>query len=117
MNKPLGLAFAFVLLSANAQPIDPPVKKSMDGICHHRNSKSFHQIERYVPYETIGQCVAGGGKLQKQKKDAPPIAAIKKSESGGCFSQEHVDYESIKIFQPYRSMSDCLKGGGQLVKH
>jgi hypothetical protein len=61
--------------------------------------------------------VASGGKLLKQKKDTPPIATVKKSESGGCFSQEHPDYESIKIFQPYRSMSDCLKGGGQLVKH
>src|SRR5215467_809093 len=43
----------------------PPVKKSKAGICHDTSSPSYERTRTFVPYGTMEDCIASGGRYPK----------------------------------------------------
>jgi hypothetical protein len=49
-----------------ASTTDPQVKKSTTGICHEKGvSQYYNQTKTFTPYNSIGECLASGGRLPK----------------------------------------------------
>jgi hypothetical protein len=44
---------------------EPNVKKSKNNICHDKSSRSYKRTKNYIPYNTIEDCLASGGRLPK----------------------------------------------------
>ena len=54
----------FILVSVQAA--DPPVKKSISGICHDTKSSYYQQTKNFTPFKTIDECLKSGGRLPKK---------------------------------------------------
>ena len=52
------------------------------------------------------------GIAQTKGGDAP----VKKSKTGICHAPGTTYYSQTKSFTPYKSLDDCIKGGGRLPK-
>jgi len=42
------------------------VKKSKSGICHDRSSRSYKRTKKFVPYDSVEECLGSGGRLPKR---------------------------------------------------
>ena len=58
------LVSMFILVSVQAA--DPPVKKSISGICHDTKSSYYQQTKNFTPFKTIDECLKSGGRLPKK---------------------------------------------------
>ena len=58
------LVSMFILVSVQAA--DPPVKKSISGICHDTKSSYYTQTKNFTPFNTIDECLKSGGRLPKK---------------------------------------------------
>ena len=54
----------FILVSVHAA--DPPVKKSISGICHDTKSSYYAQTKNFTPFNTMDECLKSGGQLPKK---------------------------------------------------
>lgn len=43
-------------------------KSAKSGICYSSASKSYKKLKDFTPYKTMDECIAGGGKIQKQQR-------------------------------------------------
>jgi hypothetical protein len=69
MKRILMLLTVGLLLSAYSFADDgsePNVKKSKNNICHDKLSRSYNRTKTYIPYDTIEECLASGGRLPKK---------------------------------------------------
>ena len=71
MGRIRRLVAGFFLVMALATPVmasdeNPPVKKSMSGICHVRGSTYYSRTKNFTPYESLEACLKSGGRLPKQ---------------------------------------------------
>ena len=57
------LVSMFILVSVQAA--DPPVKKSISGICHDTKSSYYEKTKNFTPFNTIDECLKSGGRLPK----------------------------------------------------
>jgi nitrogen fixation-related uncharacterized protein len=44
----------------------PQVKKSTSGICHEEGSAYYNKTINFIPYNSIEECLASGGRLPKK---------------------------------------------------
>jgi hypothetical protein len=58
------LVSMFILVSVQAE--DPPVKKSISGICHDTKSSYYTQTKNFTPFNTIDEYLKSGGRLPKK---------------------------------------------------
>ena len=54
----------FILVSVQAA--DPPVKKTISGICHDTKSSYYEKTKNFTPFNTIDECLKSGGRLPKK---------------------------------------------------
>jgi len=54
------------MLSLPAQAADPPVKKSVNNICHPKGGAYYKRTKNYTPYETMKECIKSGGRKPKK---------------------------------------------------
>ena len=45
----------------------PNVKKSKSGICHDNSSAFYSKTKTFIPFNSIEECVNGGGRLPKER--------------------------------------------------
>ncbi|MBJ7475685.1 MAG: hypothetical protein JHD24_11315 [Polynucleobacter sp.] len=55
-----------LFVSVSVQAADPPVKKSISGICHDTKSSYYTQTKNFTPFNTIDECLKSGGRLPKK---------------------------------------------------
>ena len=58
------LVSMFILVSVQAA--DPPVKKSISGICNDTKSSYYVQTKNFTPFNTMDECLKSGGQLPKK---------------------------------------------------
>jgi hypothetical protein len=51
------------------------------------------------------------------KANAAEAPAVKKSDSGICHDKNSPSYDRTKNFTPYKTVEECVKGGGSLPKN
>lgn len=62
-----GLAFYLLLaLAAMAHSDGPPVKKSVNDICHPVGGQYYSRTKNYTPYPTMQACINSGGRAAKR---------------------------------------------------
>lgn len=64
-TKSLTLLISMFIL-VNVQAADPPVKKSISGICHDTKSSYYAQTKNFTSFNTIDECLKSGGRLPKK---------------------------------------------------
>ena len=45
--------------------INPPVKKSINGLCHKKGTRYYNATKNFKAYNTVKDCLRSGGKLPK----------------------------------------------------
>jgi len=120
------LALAAIACQADEQPIRKAIRS---GICHDLSSPNYNQIKAYVPYATLADCVASGGRPRKgaAEQPSPPSkrgskalydsddpTIIKKSRNNICYDSSDGRFATIFHYTAYANMKDCLAEGGRL---
>ena len=66
MNTKLFTLLVSLFMSLSVQASDPPVKKSVSGICHETKSSYYAQTKNFTSFNTIDECFKSGGRLPKK---------------------------------------------------
>lgn len=53
-------------LSLPVSAADPPVKKSVNNICHPKGGTYYKRTKNYTPYKTMKECIKSGGRKPKK---------------------------------------------------
>ena len=61
-------SFLALVLVIGLEPLTAAetVKKTRSGICHPPTSSYYDRTQKFQPYDSLGECLAGGGRLPKQ---------------------------------------------------
>lgn len=130
------MALLLALTAIACQAGEQPIRKAVSsGICHDPSSPNYNQIKAYVPYATLADCVASGGRPRKgavapssstAPAAAPPKhrggplydsddpAIVKKSRGDICYDSSDGRFEEIIHYTAYANMKDCLADGGRM---
>ena len=132
------VALLLALTAIACQAGEQPIRKAVSsGICHDPSSPNYNQIKAYVPYATLADCVASGGRPRKgavvssssTTSAAPPPtpqhhggtlydsddpAIVKKSRGDICYDSSDVRFAGIYHYTAYANVEDCLADGGRL---
>lgn len=58
--------------SAAVGDADPGVKKSQSGVCHGQDSVHYERTEKFIPYDSMEDCLTSGGRESRAAKKASP---------------------------------------------
>ena len=86
-------------------------KSVSKGLC---TGYHFHQPKTTTPAAPKPQSSEFSAENSATEASLPP--AVKKSRSGLCHSAGSTYYSQTKNFQPFETLEDCLKNGGNLPK-
>ena len=92
-----------------------PVKLSQAGLCHAPDTQFYAQTEDFLPFESIEDCLAAGGRLPKPsgRQPGPPV---KKSSTRICHERGGEYYPEVETFDSFDTLQACLDSGGRRPK-
>lgn len=64
--KKIIVGMVLALTCSMAMANEPPVKKSSSGICHPEGGTYYDRTTNFVPYNSMEECIASGGRAPKR---------------------------------------------------